>query len=179
MFSLSSFYGFSFIPVAMWSLVPLSLVSARSEENGSVFALFMIHPSPGHCSSSLGVRGQRPSIPCSCFLTYRPLYPLLLCRHQPALLLPPLLPSPSAHLHSCPSPLLSISVQEVFPLLHAGFVPSPGFPSPAFPIAYPLSSPHSDFFSVAFSSFRLKRKLPGFCLSVHYHPIRCFLIASS
>lgn len=120
-FSPSSFYGFSLIPVAMWSLVSLRLVSAFSEENGSVFALFMIHPSAGHCSSSLGDSGQCSSIPCSCSLTCHPFCPVLLCRHQPPTPAPSLLTLCLSALY--PSPLLSTTVQEVFPLLHAG--PSP------------------------------------------------------
>lgn len=130
----------------MWSLLSLSLVSAFSEENGSVFALFMIHPSAGYCSSSLGVPGQCSSIPCRSFLTCHPLYPLLLCRHQPALLLPPLLtlclsaflPKPTTLYHSARG--LPLTAFRALPL-------SSGSPSPASPIAYPLPSAHADFFS--------------------------------
>lgn len=137
---LSSFYGFGVIPVAMWSLVSLSLVSTFSEENGSVFALFMVHPSAGHCSSSLGVPGQCSCIPCSCLLKLSsPLPP------------PPLQASARTPASSRPHPLLICILAQAHysltqckrssPYCRQGSSPKLRLPWPSLP--HCISSPFS------------------------------------
>lgn len=89
-----------FRPVTVWSLVSLSLQSAFPEESWSIFALFTIHPSAGHGSSSLRVPRQRSSIPCSCSLQSGAVFSII----------PPLAPSQASV--SCSSPQLLCIVAQ-------------------------------------------------------------------
>ena len=162
----------------MWSLVSLSLQSAFSEENG--------HCCFVHNTALSWTLLFKPSSPWSVLfcslqlLPNFPSHPLLLLGPQPALLTPPLctlslsafLPKPCSLSHSAGGlPRTAHKSAGGLPrTAYRALSMSSGTSTPASPIGYPLPSLHSDFFSLAFSSFHLKRNLPRFCIAVHYHP---------
>lgn len=104
-----------------------------------------------------------------------PSHPFLL--HWPPSALPippPLTLSLSA---SMPKPITpsSLSARGLPSSAHRARSLSSGSASPASPAGYLLSFLHSASFSFAFSSFHLKRNLPSFYITLHYHSIPLFL----